>query len=62
MRFSYKLDKFERWLKKHFPEHMDEYERGYGEGNIEIREIKYSDRDIFYHLYLDGELLGTLVE
>lgn len=50
-------DKFERWLEKFHPEHLGDYERGVDKGDIDIVETSYG----WFHLYIDGKLLGTLV-
>lgn len=55
-------DKFERWLEKFSPEHLEYYKRGYGKGDIDICEIYFSDNHNFYHLYYNNRLLGTLVD
>ena len=58
----YKLDKFERWLNRYYPEHIDKYKRGYNEGEIEIEEIKFNKAHKFYNIYLNDKILGTLVD
>lgn len=55
--FKVHYDKFQRWLKRFKPDYFQYYKKGYDQGDIDIEEISWG-----YHLYFEGELLGTLIE
>ena len=55
--FQTNYDKFQRWLKRFKPEYFDKYQKGYGQGEIDVQKVSFG-----YHLWYKGEFLGTLIE
>lgn len=55
--FEADYDKFQRWLARFKPDYLKYYKKGFNRGKIDIEEISWG-----YHLWYQGELLGTLLE
>lgn len=61
MEWKADYDKFQRWLARFYPQHLDKYEKGYGKGEIDIVEVDCGKGHECYHLYHKNFLLGTLL-
>jgi len=51
------LNKFERYLEKNAPEHLEGYRKGW----LDINTVEFANH-YFHHIFSAEKVIGTLVE